>query len=223
MSKITHVVSSPLRRALETTRYSFGPVFERGLKIVALPTLRQKECTPSSTGTPLDLLRRYHKHPAIDFSSLDDGWEINREKLGGESERVLKMKEELFALGTAALGGNMSTRWADFGGSSRVNEDGNVEILAVTHAGFLAALEGVEGWPLRICSEYTLLTARQRRRIDTLSSEALSLRSRWGRMGRISSIWWRRRKVENEFIRRWERVLRLGIGARVRFYHHSRQ
>lgn len=90
---------------------------------------------------------------------LEEGWEINREESGGEYDRVQRMKEELFTLGTGTLEGN-PPEWADFGAGPKINEDGNVEILAITHAGFLAAVEGVEGQCFYHTEEYEILTVR---------------------------------------------------------------
>ena len=70
MNDITHVVSSPLRRALETAKFGFKPLFDRGLNIVAYPDLREKQRTPSSTGTAVDLLQKYCKDPDVDLSLL---------------------------------------------------------------------------------------------------------------------------------------------------------
>src|SRR5580692_10537255 len=64
--KPTLVVTSPLRRCLQTTQLAFGPMIRSGeLRAIAHPGLQEVSNHPCDTGTPLDVLR--NEFPDIEF------------------------------------------------------------------------------------------------------------------------------------------------------------
>lgn len=79
-SSIDLIVSSPLRRALETALCSLQPAIARGVKIVALPELQETSDVACDTGSDVsDLEREFSDKqgpsgPVIDLSLLDKDW-----------------------------------------------------------------------------------------------------------------------------------------------------
>jgi broad specificity phosphatase PhoE len=60
------VVTSPLRRCLQTAVYAFGEQAKTGtIRIIAHPDLQEVSNCPCDTGTPLDLLRK--EFPLVEF------------------------------------------------------------------------------------------------------------------------------------------------------------
>src|SRR3981189_2154647 len=60
------VVTSPLRRCLQTAVYAFGEQAKTGtIRIIAHPDLQEVSNCPCDTGTPLDLLR--NEFPVVEF------------------------------------------------------------------------------------------------------------------------------------------------------------
>ncbi|KAL1891522.1 hypothetical protein Sste5346_007614 [Sporothrix stenoceras] len=76
-SKVKLLVSSPLRRTLQTTLLSFAPVSERGVRVLAVPELQEVSAMPSDVGTPRSKLEKEtNLFPAdkVDLSRLHIGW-----------------------------------------------------------------------------------------------------------------------------------------------------
>jgi broad specificity phosphatase PhoE len=84
---ITHVLSSPLRRSLETARLAFKDILAKHIKIVAMPELQSCECGPNSTGHSVFELKEQHgAAEEITPASVEDGeirpqfdWQYMRE------------------------------------------------------------------------------------------------------------------------------------------------
>jgi hypothetical protein len=74
MVKITHVLSSPLRRTLETSLVSLTPVFLRGIEIIVWKDLREYGKAPCNDGTPLAMLKEEMKELPIKWSLLKEGY-----------------------------------------------------------------------------------------------------------------------------------------------------
>jgi hypothetical protein len=81
-SSIDVIVSSPLRRTLDTALCSFKPAISRGVKIVALPELQEISSVASDTGSEVSMLEKeFSKQigpsgPIIDLSLLDERWYV---------------------------------------------------------------------------------------------------------------------------------------------------
>ncbi|KAK3939078.1 histidine phosphatase superfamily [Diplogelasinospora grovesii] len=84
--KITHLVSSPMRRTLYTCLLSFAPAAKRpGMKVIALPEVQEVSCLPCDTGfSPRRLVAEFETDSAhlgaVDFSRVDDRWNDKTEK-----------------------------------------------------------------------------------------------------------------------------------------------
>ena len=62
----TLIVTSPLRRCLQTTTIAFGPIIRSGkIRAIAYPGIQECSNKPCDTGTPLDILRE--EFPDIEF------------------------------------------------------------------------------------------------------------------------------------------------------------
>ncbi|KAI1427550.1 histidine phosphatase superfamily [Xylaria sp. FL1777] len=73
MNKISHVVSSPMRRAIRTALIAFERVLLEGKKAILLPELQETGIQPSDMGQPPDALEVVFR-PQIDTSLLDRKW-----------------------------------------------------------------------------------------------------------------------------------------------------
>lgn len=170
MDKITHVVCSPLLRAIMTTLIGFKPIFQKGIKAIAWEQLREWGSAPCGTGTPLNQLEELvggEKSCLISFSTpphtlrilsidicelglgidlqlLSPGWELNKDRRKDRAIRVKNVKKELLELGQTILHGG---EWngIDF---RPFPGDEDIDILVVSHGGFLSYLLGGEYMPL---------------------------------------------------------------------------
>ncbi|KAL1969489.1 hypothetical protein VTN77DRAFT_8927 [Rasamsonia byssochlamydoides] len=121
-SSIDLIVSSPLRRALETSLCSFQPAIARGVKILALPELQETSDIACDTGSEISDLERDFADkkgpsgPVIDLSLMDKDW---NSKIG----RWAPSSNALLARARAAR------RWL----KARPEK----EIVVVSHGGFL--------------------------------------------------------------------------------------
>lgn len=71
------LVSSPLRRALQTTLIGFRPEVQRGLKVVALPDVQETSDLPCDTGSDVIALEKeFGKDGNVDLGLLSEGWQI---------------------------------------------------------------------------------------------------------------------------------------------------
>ncbi|KAI0457202.1 histidine phosphatase superfamily [Xylaria acuta] len=73
MGRISHVVSSPMRRAIRTSLIAFEDVLLEGKKVILLPELQETGVRPSDTGQPPEVLEIAFK-PQVDISLLDRDW-----------------------------------------------------------------------------------------------------------------------------------------------------
>jgi len=154
---VDFILCSPLERALQTAMIAFEPALEKRLKIIAYPDLRENGKIPSSTGASLGDLKIYEN--MVDLGMVDDGWETKYEKRGKTRdgrERDARVRKELWKLGTAALN-KKAGKWRhlDVGGREGGHKD--VEIVVVTHGGFLSELVDVQG---ASCSLFQMMVDR---------------------------------------------------------------
>lgn len=77
---VTHIVSSPLRRALYTALESFSSLIEdqKRLKVIALPEIQETSDLPCCTGSALELLQEEFGQgrwkDAVDLDLVKAGW-----------------------------------------------------------------------------------------------------------------------------------------------------
>lgn len=125
--KPTLIVSSPLRRCLQTTTIAFGPMIRSGeVRAIAHPGLQECSTKPCDTGTPLKVLRE--EFPAIQFPDElfpRSAWPRNR------SFQVRK-------IGTVYddVPGLLLQRAVNFRKWLR-EEVSDQEVIVVTHGGFV--------------------------------------------------------------------------------------
>ncbi|KAI2617352.1 histidine phosphatase superfamily [Hypoxylon sp. NC1633] len=71
--KVSRIISSPLRRTIETAILGVKPMVRDDIKIELMPELQEVNASPSSTGSPVeDLSRCYGK--VVDLTTLGDFW-----------------------------------------------------------------------------------------------------------------------------------------------------
>ncbi|CZS94262.1 uncharacterized protein RAG0_04312 [Rhynchosporium agropyri] len=141
-SKITHVLSSPSRRCIQTVKqslpelvdYSTKTSFENTSKlpIVLWNTLKELGAKPCNNGSSIAELKTEFANLDLRCELLDEGWE--KDSLwdeGPDRTRIaLRIRTDILALATSAMEHN------------QVNAHGNVEILLFSHGGLLRTLAG---------------------------------------------------------------------------------
>lgn len=81
-SSIELIVSSPLRRAVQTALCSFQPAINRGVKIVVLPELQETSDVACDTGSEVSKLEEEFggivgpQGKVVDLSLLDENWHV---------------------------------------------------------------------------------------------------------------------------------------------------
>ncbi|PQE17712.1 Histidine phosphatase superfamily clade-1 protein [Rutstroemia sp. NJR-2017a BVV2] len=127
-TSITHLVSSPLRRTLYTTLYSFPSVVSRGVKVVALPEIQETSDLPCDTGSDVGVLREEFDagefKGMVDLGLVKEGW---NDKTGGRfepSSGAIQARAREARVWLRGLG-------KDYEG------EGDVNVVVVTHGGFL--------------------------------------------------------------------------------------
>ncbi|KAG9700865.1 phosphoglycerate mutase family protein, partial [Aureobasidium melanogenum] len=130
------VVSSPLRRALQTAVHAFAPALQRdGVRVVLQPMAQEMNAYPCDIGTDRDELERQVKarelwdtelsvpSNKIDFNVVEEGWNVKEGKWAPDRASVQKRAAKLRS-------------WL-FGRKEDV-------VVVVSHGGFLHAL--TEDW-----------------------------------------------------------------------------
>ncbi|KAI0884772.1 phosphoglycerate mutase-like protein [Annulohypoxylon maeteangense] len=70
---ITHIISSPLRRAIETS-LSIAQLAKEGTGITLNPQFQEVNATPSSTGTAVSGLLEQYPNANLDVTRMDENW-----------------------------------------------------------------------------------------------------------------------------------------------------
>ena len=68
------LVSSPLRRTIQTTLLGFKKQIESGVKVELLAELQEATELPCDTGSSRDVLEKEELFRGLDFSGLPDDW-----------------------------------------------------------------------------------------------------------------------------------------------------
>ncbi|KAK0667529.1 histidine phosphatase superfamily [Cercophora samala] len=144
--KITHLVASPLRRTIYTCLLSFNPSTSPAKPaVVALPDIQEVSPFPCDTGSePSKLLSEFSDDKVVDLRLVEEGW--NDKGPGSEyAPEPRKLHERA----------RRAREWFRYLGRGYEGGEGEVNIVAVTHGGFLHFLtedfEGVDygrgtGW-----------------------------------------------------------------------------
>jgi broad specificity phosphatase PhoE len=118
------VVTSPLRRCLQTAMHAFGQLAIAGrIRIIAHPDLQEVSNRPCDTGTPLDLLRS--EFPAVEFLDdvFPDAWPRSSDTMPDKEDTIYDNKPELLYARSVRI-----KKW--------MKELDAKEIVVVTHGSF---------------------------------------------------------------------------------------
>ncbi|KAI4142245.1 MAG: hypothetical protein L6R39_005022 [Caloplaca ligustica] len=87
-SSIDLLVSSPLRRTMQTTLIAFKPELSRGVKYIALPEVQETSDLPCDTGSKLSVLKEEFKDQPVDFSLVPKDWDSKQGKWVANQEAI---------------------------------------------------------------------------------------------------------------------------------------
>lgn len=134
MDKITHIISSPSRRAILTTKLSFRPLINRGVPLVLLNFLKERSQCPTNEGSPIEELQKEFGDLKIVYDHLERGWETDFMDYDQHGWRpiTVEMRREIFMVGMEAMK------------KGQVNTEGNVEMLVTSHGGTLRYFDGAK-------------------------------------------------------------------------------
>ncbi|KAH7363910.1 histidine phosphatase superfamily [Rhexocercosporidium sp. MPI-PUGE-AT-0058] len=152
MSLLTHILTSPLRRTLETTLIALEPAILQNIPTIAIEELREIGMGPSSTGTDIsEVLRELGDMGKwVLTDNVKENWEFNLEQRSEAEERAEKVKRMLKDLGDVVCGrvGDAELDpdeevklWNNYA-FSPLPEGRDVHIAVVSHAGFLRKILG---------------------------------------------------------------------------------
>lgn len=152
MKRITRVIVSPMRRALQTAHLVFHPLQAEGLKLVVWPEVRTMGTSKSSTGCSISNLETFINGRDIDLSGLARGWEEPPETDSEERTRTIsKVLFKLWDLGRDEIEKRFNPSLTDYPTSlqrygHRESQGSDIEFAVVTHGSFLGKLHRhVEG------------------------------------------------------------------------------
>ncbi|KAI1814864.1 histidine phosphatase superfamily [Poronia punctata] len=72
-SQVAHIISSPMRRAIETTVIAFEPLILQGARITLIPELQETSARPSDIGSPKHSLAAEFGG-CVDMGFLTEDW-----------------------------------------------------------------------------------------------------------------------------------------------------
>ncbi|KAF4501916.1 Histidine phosphatase superfamily, clade-1 [Fusarium agapanthi] len=116
LANVDLIVSSPLRRTLQTTLLAFSSQLKRGLQIVALPEVQEISDLNCDTGSDLSVIKTEFQQQPVDFSLVEPGWEVKEGKWAP-------------AIGSILERARAARQW--------LSERPETEIVVVTHGCFL--------------------------------------------------------------------------------------
>ncbi|KAL8871722.1 MAG: hypothetical protein Q9174_002511 [Haloplaca sp. 1 TL-2023] len=189
-SSITLLVTSPLRRTLQTTLLAFGGDIDRGVKCIALPEIQETSNLPCDTGSDLDVVKKRLDQHSVDLSHVPEDWNSKKGRWAPDPKaidaRCLEARKWLKAKGEEAAvvshGGLMHYLTEDWSDSSKCYGTGweNCEFRSYRF---------VEGDDEHASMEETLESIRRRKGTETPLSKDEKARLRenttksWEEMG----------------------------------------
>ncbi|KAL9025367.1 MAG: hypothetical protein Q9196_005792 [Gyalolechia fulgens] len=123
-SSINLVVTSPLRRTIQTSLLAFEPEISRGVECIALPQVQETSDLPCDTGNDLSNIKEEFKDTPINFSLVPEDWNSKQGKWAASGAAIEARCRE-------------ARKWL----KTREEE----AIVVVTHGGLLHFL--TEDWP----------------------------------------------------------------------------
>ncbi|KAG4433066.1 hypothetical protein IFR05_011460 [Cadophora sp. M221] len=147
MHLLTHILTSPLRRALETTILALEPAIRNGIHPIIIAELREVGMGKSSTGTDIStvLKKLGELGELVMTDTLQPGWEFNVEQRYEADERAEKVKGMLKELGdvlSSQVGGTEAGGLWNGYSFGPLPEERDVHIAVVSHACFLWKMIG---------------------------------------------------------------------------------
>jgi hypothetical protein len=140
MSNITHVLCSPLQRTLETAFLGFGPLYDRGLEIIACDSLREFGDSPCNTGHPISELEEKLQGLPINLRLIEKGWETGERIRYNRQLPAFKkvLKKDLYSFCYTLLRGGIwkGMYFEPFSG------EGDIEVVVVSHGTTLQEITG---------------------------------------------------------------------------------
>jgi len=137
-----------MTRTLQTATLALKPHTDKGLKIIAWPELREWSLPYGLCGTGSKLEKLVDEfggeNGVVDFTLVEEGWQFNGEGKNWKS-RIERVKKGLWELGNMALSREGGTwKGMQIAGRGQSDETGHkvVEIVVVSHGGFLSSLHG---------------------------------------------------------------------------------
>ncbi|KAL9572360.1 hypothetical protein ACKAV7_003561 [Fusarium commune] len=116
LANVDLIVSSPLRRTLQTTLLAFPSQLGPGLQIVALPEVQEVSDMNCDTGSDLSVIKAEFQQQPVDFGLVEPGWQIKEGKCAPIIGSLMKRAEA-------------ARQW--------LSERPEREIVVVSHGGFL--------------------------------------------------------------------------------------
>ncbi|KAL8701470.1 MAG: hypothetical protein Q9201_004891 [Fulgogasparrea decipioides] len=120
-SSISLLVTSPLRRTVQTTLLAFEPELSRGVQCIALSEIQETSGAPSDTGSDLADLKKDFKDQPVDFSLVPEDWVSKEGKWAPDPEPINARCRE-------------ARKWF------KARSEG--EIVVVSHGGLLGFMTG---------------------------------------------------------------------------------
>ncbi|KAK8157591.1 histidine phosphatase superfamily [Phyllosticta citrichinensis] len=172
-SQVSQVVASPIKRTIYTALLAFSPVIEqKKLKVIALPELQETSDLPCDTGSdPAEVAREFAGQP-VDLSRVEEGWNSKKGRWAPESAAIEARARD-------------ARQWLRELAASSGDDD--VEIVVVTHGGYLHFLTGDwdgfdqfkgTGWANTEWRTYTIDPSSGTEASFTETSESLARRGR---------------------------------------------
>lgn len=90
LDSVAVILTSPLRRTIETTIAGFGDIIKKDspdpAKLILDPDLQERSAEPCDTGSEVAVLQQ--RFPDLDFSALSEGWYIKEGPYTADDEAV---------------------------------------------------------------------------------------------------------------------------------------
>ncbi|KAF5563549.1 histidine phosphatase superfamily clade-1 [Fusarium napiforme] len=80
LANVDLIVSSPMRRTLQTTLLGFSSQLQHGLQIVVLPEVQEVSDLNCDTGSDLSVIKEEFKQEPVDFNLVEPGWQVKEGK-----------------------------------------------------------------------------------------------------------------------------------------------
>ncbi|KAL9005682.1 MAG: hypothetical protein Q9188_001541 [Gyalolechia gomerana] len=120
-SSIKLVITSPLRRTIQTSLLAFEPGISRGIECIAFPEVQETSDLPCDTGSNLSVIKEDFKAKPVNFTLVPDDWDSKQGKWAANTNAIEARCRE-------------ARKW--------LKERDEEAIVVVTHGGLLHYLTG---------------------------------------------------------------------------------